>query len=115
MFNKKKKRIIELEKEKEELTKIIEQNDKKLIDIDNRIKLINYNMDKNISKLEKTIKTFEETTAENNNLKSQVEELKSERYVVKKVPCGRTPNLNKTKVSKPMNPAVSRFMKENFD
>ena len=48
-------------------------------------------------------------------LTNQVADLKSDRYLVKKVPSGKTPNTNKTKISMPMKSSVRRFMKENFD
>ncbi len=42
---------------------------------------------------------------------AQIEDLKSDRYLIRKVPSGRTPNTNKTKISKPMSGNVTRYMR----
>lgn len=43
--------------------------------------------------------------------KLQVEDLKSNRYLIKKVPAGRTKNTIKTKLSKPMSARVTSYMR----
>lgn len=48
-------------------------------------------------------------------LNDKLEESMTDKYIVRKLKPGKTPNLNKTKISMPMKPNVARFMKENFD
>ena len=48
-------------------------------------------------------------------LNDKLEESMTDKYIVKKLKPGRTPNLNKTKISAPMSSNVRKFMKENFD
>ena len=43
--------------------------------------------------------------------KLQIQELKSDRYLIKKIPSGRKPNTNKTKISKPMSARVTKYMR----
>lgn len=43
--------------------------------------------------------------------KLQIEDLKSDRYLIRKVPSGKTPNTNKTKVARPMSANVTKFMR----
>ena len=42
---------------------------------------------------------------------AQIKDLKSDRYLVKKVRSGRTPNTNKTKISRPMSGNVVKYMR----
>lgn len=42
---------------------------------------------------------------------AQIKDLKSDRYLVKKIKPGRTPNTNKTKISKPMSARVTKYMR----
>ena len=45
----------------------------------------------------------------------QIEDYKTEgRYLVKKIKPGRTPNTNKTKISKPMASSVVRYMRNEY-
>ena len=46
---------------------------------------------------------------------AQIKDLKSDRYLIKKIPAGRTPNTNKTKISKPMSGNVVKFMREEHE
>ena len=46
---------------------------------------------------------------------AQIKELKSDRYLVKKVRAGRTPNTNKTKISRPMSGNVVKFMRSEHE
>ena len=41
----------------------------------------------------------------------QIADLKSDRYLIKKIKHGRTPNTNKTKISKPMSSRVTKYMR----
>lgn len=45
----------------------------------------------------------------------QIKDLKSNRYLVKKVRAGRTPNTNKTKISRPMSGNVVKFMRSEHE
>lgn len=45
----------------------------------------------------------------------QIKDLKSDRYLIKKVRAGRTPNTNKTKLSRPMSGNVVKFMREEHE
>lgn len=42
---------------------------------------------------------------------AQIKDLKSDRYLVRKIPSGRTKNTNKTKISKPMSARVIKYMR----
>lgn len=42
---------------------------------------------------------------------AQIKDLKSDRYLVRKIPSGKTPNTNKTKISRPMSGNVVKFMR----
>lgn len=46
---------------------------------------------------------------------SQIKDLKSNRYLIRKIPSGRTPNTVKTKVSKPMSARVTKYMREEHE
>lgn len=61
---------------------------------------------------EEKIVAYEEKIAE---LEKQLKESMTDKYLVKKIPSGRTPNKNKTKISKGMSATVRKFMKDNFD
>lgn len=45
----------------------------------------------------------------------QIEDLKSDRYLIRKIPSGKTPNTNKTKISKPMSARVTKYMREEHE
>lgn len=45
----------------------------------------------------------------------QIEDLKSDRYLIRKIPAGRIPNTNKTKISKPMSSSVVRYMRDEHE
>ena len=49
------------------------------------------------------------------NLKAKLEESMTDKYLVKKIPSGKTPNTIKTKVSAPMKASVRKYMKEEFE
>lgn len=42
---------------------------------------------------------------------AQIKDLKSDRYLIRKIPAGRTKNTIKTKISKPMSANVTRYMR----
>lgn len=46
---------------------------------------------------------------------AQIKDLKSNRYLVRKIPSGKTPNTNKTKISKPMSGNVVKFMRSEHE
>lgn len=83
------------------LTKEINKLKCELIEKDNLI----YEKQKMIDELNDRIKA----------LYDKLEESMTDKYIVRKLKPGKTPNLNKTKISMPMKPNVARFMKENFD
>ena len=45
----------------------------------------------------------------------QIKDLKSDRYLIRKIPSGKTPNTNKTKISKPMSSRVVKYMREEHE
>lgn len=45
----------------------------------------------------------------------QIKDLKSDRYLIRKIPSGKTPNTNKTKISKPMSSRVTKYMREEHE
>lgn len=67
---------------------------------------------KEINKLKKLVEQYEK---EINDLNAKISDLQSDRYLIKKIPTGRTKNTVKTKIAPPMKSNVRRFMKENFD
>ena len=46
---------------------------------------------------------------------AQIKDLKSDRYLIRKVRAGRTPNTNKTKISKPMSAKVTNYMRNEHE
>lgn len=46
---------------------------------------------------------------------AQIKELKSDRYLIRKIPSGKTPNTNKTKISRPMSGNVTRYMRSEHE
>lgn len=49
--------------------------------------------------------------AQKEEYEAQIKDLKSNRYLVRKIPTGRTKNTIKTKISKPMSGNVTRYMR----
>lgn len=129
------KKIGDLETEKQKLNdkvQILEYELKKLDELENKIpsmELIIANSDKTLKNKIEKIKQLESETlqlqcelfdAKNEiakaNMKkeeyeAQIKDLKSNRYLVKKVRSGRTPNTNKTKISRPMSGNVVKYMR----
>lgn len=70
---------------------------------DNRIKLENelYEAKQELVRVNMQLELKEE----------EISELKSDRYLVRKIPSGRKPNTNKTKISKPMSVRVTNYMR----
>ena len=54
---------------------------------------------------------LETANAQLEEYKLQIKDLKSNRYLIRKIPSGKTPNTNKTKVSRPMSSNVTRYMR----
>lgn len=52
---------------------------------------------------------------EKEELEEKLKESMTGKYVLKKISAGRTPNLQKTKVSRPMSNNVRNYMKEKHD
>ena len=67
---------------------------------------------KNNNKLKKEVVELQK---EVENLKAKLEESMTDKYLVKKIPSGKTPNTIKTKVSSPMKASVRKYMKEEFE
>lgn len=63
---------------------------------------------KEINKLRGKVNSLVEEIKEKNKLLS-------ERFILRELKPGRTPNMNKTKISKPMSNNVRNFMKREFD
>ena len=57
----------------------------------------------------------EELKKEKQDLKIKLEESMTDKYLVKKIPSGKTPNTIKTKVSSPMKSSVRKYMREEFE
>ena len=88
-------------------TEISEENSKL------KSKLIHANtskggLTKEINKLRGKVNSLAEEIKEKNKLLS-------ERFILRELKPGRTPNMNKTKISKPMSNNVRNFMKREFD
>ena len=128
-----------LEKEKHELNneiRALKNEVKELTKIADKVpslELVVESSDKSIKEKMETIKELDEkrvalesqlfeTNLELSSIKIQIEEyenqikeLKSNRYLVRKIPSGRTPNTVKTKVSKPMSARVTKYMREEHE
>ena len=124
---------LELEKRQlSDLKKVLENNLKKVTKIANKVPSMediikgadkslkekakeNKNLNDLIAKLKKDLfnKELELGTAnaQLEEYKLQIEDLKSDRYLVRKLPSGRKPKTIKTKVSKPMSNNVIRYMR----
>lgn len=129
--------VLETEKQKlNDKVQILEYELKKLDELENKIpsmELVIASSDKTLKNKIEKIKQLESETlqlqcelfdAKNNLAKAnmqkeeyevQIKDLKSNRYLVKKVRSGRTPNTNKTKVSRPMSGNVVKFMREEHE
>lgn len=78
---------------------------KELDSVNNQLLTKTFNMELEIKFKEVQIEEY----------KLQIEDLKSDRYLIKKIPSGRTKNTIKTKVSKPMSANVTRYMRSEHE
>lgn len=102
------KLLRESEDQKENFIRKIVMKEARISDLDNQVfELIKDNscLKDDIVDLEIQIKSLEE----------EIKDLKSDRYLIKKIPSGRPPKTQKTKISLPMKPSVRRHMKEVHD
>ena len=74
---------------------------KELDSVNNQLLVKTFNMELEIKSKEVQLEEY----------KLEIEDLKSDRYLIKKIPAGRTKNTIKTKVSKPMSANVTRYMR----
>lgn len=64
------------------------------------------------------VKEINKLRSKVNSLTEEIKEkdkLLSKRFILRELKPGRTPNMNKTKISKPMSNNVRNFMKREFD
>ena len=107
-----------LEKENEKLPGLrimLEKTDESLRNKINSIKVLS---DQKVQLENSLFETQQELARVNIQLelcKDEINDLKSDRYLVRKIPSGRTPNTNKTKVSKPMSSRVTKYMREEHE
>lgn len=118
-------KIRTLNTEKKKLIKIAEKVPSLELVIKSSNKSIKEKIKQN-KELEEKRLTLENQLFENNlELKSikiqleeyenQIKDLKSDRYLIRKIPSGKTPNTNKTKISKPMSSRVTKYMREEHE
>lgn len=104
-------RLEELENKIPSMELVIASSDKSI-----KNKMIEINQLKNEkvklqSELFETKHELGTANAQMEEYKLQIEDLKSDRYLIKKIPSGRKPNTNKTKISKPMSARVTKYMR----
>lgn len=78
---------------------------KELDSVKNQLLTKTFNMELEIKSKEVQIEEY----------KLEIKDLKSDRYLIKKIPAGRTKNTIKTKVSKPMSANVTRYMRSEHE
>lgn len=78
---------------------------KKLDKLNNELLTKSFNLELELKSKEVQIKEYE----------LEIEDLKSDRYLIKKIPAGRTKNTIKTKVSKPMSANVTKYMRSEHE
>ena len=110
-----------LENEKKELSKtankvpgleiLLQLADKSLKDKIKKIKELDENRINIENQLFDTKQDLARVNIELDLKNEEIDVLKSNRYLVKKIPSGRTPNTNKTKISKPMSARVTKYMR----
>lgn len=79
-----------------------------------RISLLENNVKATAEKIKKLYGSTGGLIKENNKLKKEIEELKSDRYLRKQIPEGKRPNTQKIKVSKAPNTKVQNYMKKEL-
>ena len=104
---------------------ILDKEQKKILKFENLIELSDKSLKEKITKIKELENQNSELLSklfsldlEMKSLKIQIEEyeaqikdLKSDRYLIRKIKSGKTPNTVKTKVSKPMSANVTRYMR----
>ncbi len=104
---------------------ILDKEQKKILKLENLIELSDKSLKEKIAKIKELENQNSELLSklfnldlEMKSLKIQIEEyeaqikdLKSDRYLIRKIKSGKTPNTVKTKVSKPMSANVTRYMR----
>lgn len=93
------------------LEDIVKASDKALKEHVKHIKELDKVNDTLLTKTFNLEHEIKEKQIEIEGYKAQIEDLKSDRYLIKKVKAGRTPNTNKTKISKPMSTRVTKYMR----
>lgn len=128
-----KRELIDLYQKQKTVLKSYKNNDIKVVTYEALIERTDKELKKKLDSNKKLIQKNKELSKENEELqtklfendlevkrlsiqieeyKAQIEDLRAEgRYIVKKVRAGRTPNTNKTKISKPMSGNVTRYMR----
>lgn len=128
-------KIRELEKDKQKLNDrlhLMENHLKRLEELENKVpsmEIVIASADKSLKDKNKEISELKEeklnietelfqikldlasANIQKEEYEAQIKDLKSDRYLVRKIPAGRTPNTNKTKISKPMSGNVTRYMR----
>lgn len=97
------------------LEEIVNSSDKTLKEHIKHIKELNK---ANCTLLDKTFKLELEIKSREIQIeeyKLQIKDLKSDRYLIKKIPSGRTKNTIKTKISKPMSARVTKYMRSEHE
>lgn len=104
-------RLEELEKKLPSMEMVIASSDKslknKMFEI-NQLKEEKVKLQSELFEIKLELGT---ANAQMEEYKLQIEDLKSDRYLIKKIPSGRKPNTNKTKISKPMSARVTKYMR----
>lgn len=132
-------KITELDRDKQKLNDKIrglEIENKRLEELENKVpsmELVIASFDKTIKSRNEEIKQLKDekvklhielfetknqlatANIQKEEYEAQINDLKSDRYLVKKVRAGRTPNTNKTKISRPMSGNVVKFMREEHE
>lgn len=110
-----KKDIGELQKELE-ASKYINNQYAKVIEQDSSInEKLRQDHKANKKLLKEKCKELADVTEKYNELQKEFEEFKKNKFIVREVKSGKTPNTLKTKVASPMKSSVRRYMKEEFD
>lgn len=104
ILDKEQKKILKLEN-------IVELSDKSLKEKITKIKELENQNSELLSKLFNLDLEMKSLKIQIEEYEAQIKDLKSDRYLIKKVKSGRTPNTNKTKISKPMSARVTKYMR----
>ena len=97
-----------------------------IIDVNNELKIQKDELFKDLQERDSKIKTLSGSNrwykGTNNKLRKekkelliQIENLKSDRYLVKKIPPGKTPGTQKTKIRSKVTPKIAKYQKIQLD